>query len=104
MQTNTYNTIYSQQYLTMYNGMRFTISLHSYNGELSDTDTAILQTVVDSLHFTETLENPNGISKKSQTDYYSVIRTGSLAASLGVILLGILGILISRQKNKRIKS
>jgi hypothetical protein len=61
LNSNGYIT-YARNYVTIYNGQMISVFLYSYASDISDTDASMLKSIVDSITFTKTLDNPNTTS------------------------------------------
>jgi hypothetical protein len=86
------STVYGKQYTTIINGKTINITLHSYEGEISDSLAGTLQDTIDSVTFTE-------VTSKPGIDFSEVLQTAAIGGAAGGIG-GLIVYLIRKGKKK----
>lgn len=99
IQSDTLSSPSTKHYITIYNGKAYGLSLFCYDGDCSDEDQVIANEVIDSLHFTKTLKNPNA-SLFSNVNLYELFRDTSMILSwVGIIFIAT-GLILAKRKQK----
>ncbi|WP_343208460.1 hypothetical protein [Anaerolentibacter hominis] len=86
--------VYSRQYYTIINGKAINVTLHSYNGELSEEDLQAQKAAVDSIHFNEIL-------KKPFSQVFKALLPTILAVVVTCVIIAAVVIIVQKQKKRR---